>query len=144
MSTPITVLGITSLWPANGETDYAAQTLQLQQSLAAAVLPTAGLYNGNTGHIGNLSLSDSDELLLNGSPITIGGVTSFNTRTGHVTLNGGDIVSALGYTPGSVSSISVNGTSGNLVSSGSPVTLTSLDVTTALTFTPCYNNSNSR
>jgi hypothetical protein len=111
------------------------------------VAPISGLYNGNTGHVGNLSLSDTDELLLNGTPITGGatGVTSFNSRTGAVTLNGGDIVAALGYTPGSVSSISVNGTTGNLTSTGGPVTgagTITLDLATTTVTAGSYTNAN--
>jgi len=33
---------------------------------------------------------------------TLGGVSSFNTRTGAVTLSSGDVTTALGFTPGSV------------------------------------------
>ena len=55
-----------------------------------------------------------------------GGVSSFNTRTGAVTLTSDDVTNALGFTPGSssgtVSSITVSGQGGQLTSSGSPVT----------------------
>jgi hypothetical protein len=53
---------------------------------------------------------------------TSGGVTSFNTRTGAVTLTSGDVTTALGFTPGigTVTSVSVSGANGIGVS-GSPI-----------------------
>lgn len=89
-----------------------------------------------------------------------GGVTSFNTRTGAVTLSSGDVTTALGYTPynstnpsgytsntGTVTSVSGTGTVSGLTLTGSVTTsgsltlggtlsLTSGNVTTALGFTP--------
>lgn len=104
---------------------------------------------------------------LSGAIGTIGGVTSFNTRTGAVTLTSGDVTTALGYTPGTGNGTvtSVNLTAGTGISvSGGPVTtsgsitvnntgvisfnartgavtLTSADVTSALGYTP-YNSTN--
>ena len=51
-----------------------------------------------------------------------GGVTSFNTRTGDVTLTSADVTTALGFTPttGTVTSVSVN--SSTLGVTGSPIT----------------------
>lgn len=89
-----------------------------------------------------------------------GGVTSFNTRTGAVTLSSGDVTTALGYTPynssnpsgytsntGTVTSVSGTGTVSGLTLTGSVTTsgsltlggtlsLTSGNVTTALGYTP--------
>ena len=123
MSVPITVLGSTALWPTTGDTNYSAGALQLQQLLASAVAPISGLYNGTTGHVGNLSLSNTDTLLLNG--VQVGGVLSFNTRSGAVTLTSLDVTTALGYTPGSgsgtVTSVNATGSQGVSVS-GVPFT----------------------
>jgi hypothetical protein len=94
-----------------------------------------------------------------------GGVTSFNTRTGAITLSSGDVTGALGFTPynatnpsgytsntgtvtsvggtGTVSGLTLTGTvtgSGNLTLGGT-LSLTSGQVTTALGFTP-YNSTN--
>lgn len=74
------------------------------------------------------------------------GVVSFNTRTGAVVLNSGDVASALGYTPYNAAN-----PAGYITSATAPVqsvfgrtgavSLQASDVTTALGFTP-YNASN--
>jgi hypothetical protein len=78
-----------------------------------------------------------------------GGVTSFNTRTGAVTLSSLDVTTALGYTPGSgagtVTSVTVNGTAGNITSSGSPITTTgsiNLNLATTAVTPGSYTNAN--
>jgi len=127
MSTPITVLGVTSLWPTTGDTGYSAQAEQLQKLLASAVEPISGLYNPAappiTGGVGNLAMNNSGFLTLNG--VVVGGVDSFNTRTGAITLTSLDVTDALGYTPGtgggSVTSVGVSGANGIGVAS-SPIT----------------------
>jgi len=92
------------------------------------------------------------------------GVTSFNTRTGAITLSSGDVTGALGYTPynstnpsgytsnlGTVTSVSGTGTvsgltlSGTVSSSGNitlggTLSLTSGNVTSALGYTPVQPN----
>jgi hypothetical protein len=60
----------------------------------------------------------------------VGGVTSFNTRTGAITLSSADVTTALGFTP-------YNSTNPNGYLTG----ITSIQVTTALGYTP-YNSSN--
>lgn len=124
MAVPITVLGSTALWPVTGDVNYSAGALQLQQLLATAVAPISGLYNNTTGHVGNLAISDADQLTLNGLPI-VGGVVSFNTRTGAITLTSSDVTTALGYTPGTgsgtVTSVSAIGNQGVNIG-GSPIT----------------------
>jgi hypothetical protein len=60
----------------------------------------------------------------------VGGVTSFNTRTGAISLTSGDVTGALGFTP-------YNSTNPNGYITG----ITSSNVTTALGYTP-YNSSN--
>jgi hypothetical protein len=60
----------------------------------------------------------------------VGGVTSFNTRTGAITLSSADVTTALGFTP-------YNSTNPNGYLTG----ITSTQVTTALGYTP-YNSSN--
>lgn len=55
--------------------------------------------------------------------VTNTGVTEFNTRTGNVTLTSGDVTTALGFTPGTVTSVAVASANGALtVTSGSPIT----------------------
>ena len=87
-----------------------------------------------------------------------GSVSSFNTRTGAITLTSSDVITALGYTPGSgsgsgsVTSVSGTGTvsgltlTGTVTTSGSltlggALSLASSDITTALGFTP-YDSAN--
>ena len=129
MAAPIVVLGTTSLWPTTGDTGYSAQALQLQQLLASAVDPIKGLYNSTTGHVGQLALNNSDQLTVNG--VQVGGVLSFNTRTGNITLTSLDVTDALGYTP----AVAGSGVTTFNTRTGA-VTLTSSDVTTALGYTP--------
>ena len=137
MAAPIIVLGTTSLWPTTGDTGYSAQALQLQQLLASAVDPIKGLYNSTTGHVGQLALNNSDQLTVNG--VQVGGVLSFNTRTGNITLTSLDVTTALGYTPGTGSVTSVSGANGVTVATGTttPViglgSITPTDVTTSAT-----------
>ena len=59
----------------------------------------------------------------NGSP---GGVTTFNTRSGAVTLSSLDVTTALGFTPsstvGTVTSVALSGGTTGLTATGSPIT----------------------
>jgi hypothetical protein len=84
-----------------------------------------------------------------------GGVTSFNTRTGAITLSSSDVTTALTYTPvTNARTLTINGTTYDLsadrswsIASGvtsfntrtGAISLTSLDVTDALTYTPVTN-----
>jgi len=84
-----------------------------------------------------------------------GGVTSFNTRTGAITLSDTDVTTALTYTPvTNARTITINGTTYDLsanrtwsIAAGltsfntrtGDITLTSSDVTTALGYTPVTN-----
>ena len=84
-----------------------------------------------------------------------GGVTSFNTRTGAITLSSTDVTTALTYTPvTNARTLTINGTTYDLsadrtwsIAAGltsfntrtGDITLTSSDVTTALGYTPVTN-----
>ena len=59
---------------------------------------------------------------VNGGPI--GGVTSFNTRTGAITLTSSDVTTALGFTPqvGTVTSVDISGGTTGLSFGGGPIT----------------------
>ena len=84
-----------------------------------------------------------------------GGVTSFNTRTGAITLSSSDVTTALTYTPvTNARTLTINGTTYDLTADRSwsiaagvtsfntrtgAISLTSLDVTDALTYIPVTN-----
>jgi hypothetical protein len=85
----------------------------------------------------------------------VAGLSSFNTRTGDITLTDTDVTGALGYTPvTNARTITINGTSYDLTADRTwliaagltsfntrtgDITLTSGDVTTALGYTPVTN-----
>ena len=77
---------------------------------------------GTTGQV--LTKTGSGDYAIGWS--TPGGVTSFNTRTGAVTLSSTDVTDALGYIPGSgtgsVTSVGITTTSSRITTSGGPIT----------------------
>ena len=58
-----------------------------------------GLQGANYGTSGQVLTSNGAAAAPSWQTISSGGVTSFNTRTGAVTLSSGDVTTALGYTP---------------------------------------------
>ena len=58
----------------------------------------------------------------NGSSVTSFSAPGQPVQTGNVILTAGDVTGALGFSPGSVTSVNVTGTSGQLVSTGGPIT----------------------
>jgi hypothetical protein len=113
----------------------------------------AGISLTTTGTSGSATYNSSTGVL--NIPQYQGGVTSFNTRTGAVTLTSSDVTTALTYTPQEPITLTTTGTSGAATFVGNTlnipqyqggvtsfntrtgaITLTSSDVTTALTYTP--------
>jgi hypothetical protein len=113
------ISGITSgnVTTALGYTPYNATNpsnyINTSQARSSISVTGAGSYDSATGVIN-----------------IVGGVTSFNTRTGAITLGSSDVTGALGFTP-------YNATNPAGYISG----ITSGNVTTALGYTP-YNSSN--
>ena len=129
MSVTVQILNSYIEWPTQGDTGYATQTTRFAQQVATALAPISGLYNTVTGNIGNLSLDAYDQLTVNGLPVA--GITSFNTRTGAITLTSLDVTNALGYTPGtgtgtvtSFAFTNANGLSGSITNASTTPNLT--------------------
>jgi len=97
MSVVVTILGTPVLWPTQGDTNYSNGTTQFVQLVEAALNPIAGLYNGTTGNVGAIQLSNSDTLTYTvngGSPIAIGGVTSVGLSSSTLTVSGSPITTS--------------------------------------------------
>jgi hypothetical protein len=141
------------------ETGTGAAVFAGSPTLTGAPLAPTATFGDNTTQIATTAFVQA---AVSGS---VAGVSSFNTRTGAVTLTSGDVTTALTFTPANTASPALTGTptaptatggtnttqiattafvqaavSGSGVSSFNTrtgaVTLTSSDVTTALTFTP--------
>jgi hypothetical protein len=138
--------------PTNGDTLVYVSSTGLwtktpQSSLSvasAAAVPFSGV-TGKPTTLSGYGITDAQATLVSGTNIKTvngtsvlgsgniqidGGVTSFNTRTGAVTLGSSDVTGALGFTP-------YNATN----PAGYITGITSGNVTTALGYTP-YNSSN--
>ena len=90
MAFPVTVLGVSVLWPTTGDTGYSAAALQLQQLLATAVHPIEGMYGQVesspgvfTATEGHLAFNLAGQLTFNltGQPPIIIGATNPGTVT---------------------------------------------------------------
>jgi hypothetical protein len=145
-----------------------AQKLVVQQVTSSVLFSSGSNVFGNSisntqSMTGSVGITGS--LSINGVAVVANSVSSFNTRSGSITLSSGDVTTALGYTPynatnpngyttntgtvtsvggtGTVSGLTLSGTvtsTGNLTLGGT-LSLTSGNVTTALGFTP-YNATN--
>ena len=101
--------------------------------IATPAIPAgAGTLLGGTATAGTAAtIAVGANLTLAGGTLSAGGVTSFNGRSGVVTLGSGDVTGALGYTPGSgsgtVSSVVAGaGLAGGTISSTGTVSLGAL------------------
>lgn len=141
---PITTSGTLAISFASG---YSLPTNIKQSNWDDAYTFVSG-FPTQTGNAGKYLTTDGSTLSWG---TIVAGVSSFNSRTGAVTLVGSDVINALGYTPvTNARTITINGvtqdlsanitfTTGGVTSFNTrdgAVTLSSLDVTTALGFTP--------
>ena len=110
--------GVTSVATGTGLTGGTITTTGTISLANTAV--TAGTYTNATVTV------DAQGRITSASSGSGGGVTSFNTRTGAVTLSSGDVTGALGYTPYNstnpsgyiTSSGSISGSAGSVPASG--------------------------
>lgn len=141
---PITSSGTLAITFASG---YALPTTVKQSNWDDAYSWVAA-FPTQIGNAGKYLTTDGSSL--SWGTVTAG-VSSFNTRTGAVTLSSTDVTNALGYTPvTNARTITINGTTQDLSANitfntggvtsfntrTGAVTLSSSDVTTALGFTP--------
>jgi hypothetical protein len=142
---PITTTGTLGITFAAG---YALPTTIKQSNWDDAYTFVAA-FPTQTGNAGKYLTTDGSSLSWG---TIVSGVSSFNSRTGAITLVSSDVINALNYTPvTNARTLTINGTTYDLsadrswtIASGvssfntrtGAVTLTSSDVTTALGFTP--------
>ena len=120
----ITVTSLTGYMYANNSSPVTASTTIPVASVTGAVPNTVNVIAG-TGLSGGGALTGNVTL-------TNAGVTAFNTRTGAVTLTSSDVTTALGYTPGTVSSVATGtGLSGGPITSTGTISITNTGVTAA-------------
>ena len=149
-----TALGFTPYNATNpdGFITNSALTPYLTSATAASTYQTTLVSGTSIKTINGESLLGSGNIVVSGGG---GGVASFNTRTGAVTLGSGDVTGALGFTPYNAtnptgfitsSALSPYLTAATAASTYQPIGsyltgITSGQVTTALGFTP-YNATN--
>lgn len=110
----LTVTGLTGYMYANGTSQVTASNTIPVASVTGAVPNTVNVIAG-TGLSGGGSLTGN-------VTINNAGVTAFNTRTGNVTLSNTDVITALGYTPGTSNSTLTSITAGTGLTGGTITT----------------------
>lgn len=113
-------------WQTYYGTSIASGVLRLQPAGGNVLIgsTTAVTGAGMLQVVGDVNITGAFKV--NGVAISSGGVTSFNTRTGAVTLSSSDVTTALGYTP--YSSANPNG----YITSSASITGTSDGVSTSV------------
>ena len=122
----ITVTSLTGYMYANGSNAVTSSLTIPVANVTGAVPNTVNVLAG-TGLSGGGALTGN--VTLNNA-----GVTAFNTRTGNVTLSNADVITALGYTPGTgngtVTSVTAStGLTGGTITSSGTISLANTAVT---------------
>lgn len=108
------------------------------QDRTAVITQINSLLPDQAGNSGKYLTTDGNSL--SWASVAAGGVTSFNTRTGAITLTSSDVTTALGFTPGQGTVTSVSGTAGRVTSSGG--TTPTIDLATTAVTAGSYTNTN--
>lgn len=108
------------------------------QDRTAVITQINSLLPDQAGNSGKYLTTDGNSL--SWASVAAGGVTSFNTRTGAITLTSSDVTTALGFTPGQGTVTSVSGTTGRVTSSGG--TTPTIDLATTTVTAGSYTNTN--
>jgi len=108
-------------------TTNAASNVAISLALSnTAVVPNT---YGNSSYYSIFTVDSKGRITSANTIQNLGGVTSFNTRTGAVTLSSADVITALNYTP--VTANGVNTLGSNLTIQNATLTLTNTTFTTA-------------
>lgn len=142
---------VTVLWSADGVTGVGASGgggVTSWNTRIGAVVPIEGDYSlTQLSDVVLTSPSTGQVLTFDGTDWTnqaaSGGVSSFNTRTGAVTLTSGDVTSALGFTPGLGTVTSVSAASGGSFAAAISVSASPITSSGTITLTPnLFTSSN--
>jgi hypothetical protein len=142
---PITTSGTLTLGGTLGVANGGTGNASLTSGAVLIGAGTSAVSAVSPGTVGNV-LASNGSAWVSQAP-TSGGVSSFNTRTGAVTLSSSDVTSALGYTPVQPNGTGASGTwsisiSGNAATATSATSATSATTATTATTANALNTSN--
>jgi hypothetical protein len=142
---PITTSGTLTLGGTLGVANGGTGNASLTSGAVLIGAGTSAVSAVSPGTVGNV-LASNGSAWVSQAPSS-GGVSSFNTRTGAVTLSSSDVTGALGYTPVQSNGTGASGTwgisiSGNAATATSATSATSATTATTATTANALNTSN--